>query len=260
MACAHLSVRSNDSRNISCSRRSAVSSGWNADTMTHPAGTAPAGRRPRPGPRRRRPPLDDRGPDEHGVEAARPGRRRRGRPRRSRPGARTRCGARPRSMAPKARWSGRPSRTSVASRIIPAQVPKAGIPSARRSASGAAQLVAVEQHRDVVDSPPGRTSRRRRPARPGCGPRPPPRRAAQSAQRGRPTPPAGPARRCAAAAAPGGSITSPGRRTVVSSVVDLEAGHGLAEAPADLGQDVGVAEVGGRLDDGLGHQRRVRRS
>src|SRR5262245_28049436 len=33
---------------------------------------------------------------------------------------------------------------------------------------------------------------------------------------------------------------------------DLVAPHGLAEAPADLGQDARVLVVGGGLDDGLG--------
>ena len=41
---------------------------------------------------------------------------------------------------------------------------------------------------------------------------------------------------------------------------DLEARHGRAEAAADLGEDVGVAEVGGGLDDGLGPAWRGRRS
>ena len=138
------------SRNSWWSRRSPVSSGWNAATSTGPCRhehraavdrgqhlDAVAG------------PLDDRRPDEHGVERpAVEARRRRGRPRTSRPGGRRRCGARRRRSAPKLRWSGRPSSTSAASRIIPAQVPKAGSPSPSRSASGSHRPDDVEQHRD----------------------------------------------------------------------------------------------------------------
>jgi hypothetical protein len=47
--------------------------------------------------------------------------------------------------APRLRWSGRPSRTSRASRIIPAQVPRAGRPSARPLAQRLPQPAGVEQ-------------------------------------------------------------------------------------------------------------------
>ena len=85
-------------------------------------------------------------------------RRRRGRPRTSRPGGRRRCGAR------RCRWrrscAGRAGRraTSAASRIIPAQVPSAGSPSARRSASGSNSPDESSSIDIVVDSPPGMTS------------------------------------------------------------------------------------------------------
>ena len=52
-----------------------------------------------------------------------------------------------RSSTPRDRWSSRPSRTSVASMMRPAQVPKTGIPSSRRAVSGFPQVVAVELHR-----------------------------------------------------------------------------------------------------------------
>ena len=76
-------------------------------------------------------------------------------------------------MAPKQRWSARPSRTSRASRIIPAQVPSAGMPAASRSAERVEQLRWRPGSFDmVVDSPPGmHEARRPRPAQRGCGPR-----------------------------------------------------------------------------------------
>src|SRR5690349_10712666 len=38
---------------------------------------------------------------------------------------------------------------------------------------------------------------------------------------------------------------------------DLQTGHGLAQALGHFDQDLGVVEVGGGLDDGLGVRRRV---
>ena len=164
------------------------------------------------------------------------------------------------SMAPRQRWSGRPSRTSRASRIIPAQVPKAGSPAARRSRERLGQARRVEQlrhggglaagHDEGVDVGElvGRADldrRRRRSAREGasaCGDRSAPWRASD----GRPSVDGG---RSPAAVGEGGLERA-----------DLEAGHGRAEAAADLGQDGRVAEVGGGLDDGLGPQRRGRRT
>ena len=92
--------------------------------------------------------LDDRRPDEHGVHGRR------------RPTAgHLQVGLEgvdlaPEGIAPhgdvdapKLRWSARPSRISRPSRIMPAHVPKAGMPPARRPASGVEQAGRLEQHR-----------------------------------------------------------------------------------------------------------------
>jgi hypothetical protein len=60
--------------------------------------------------------------------------------------------------APKLLWSGRPSSTPLANRIIPAQVPNTGIPCFNR-ASIASNNPEVKSKCDiVVDSPPGITN------------------------------------------------------------------------------------------------------
>ena len=120
------------------------------------------------------------------------------------------------SMTPKRRWSGRPSRTSVASRIIPAQVPNTGSrrrgrpPAARRAprTRGAATGSSTRRPGRTSPSSPSRSAgpahrTRRRPER-----RPGPRRA-----RGRR--PAGRGRRWSPDRHPGRATlarsTSPGR-------------------------------------------------
>ncbi|MEI2642009.1 MAG: hypothetical protein V9G10_06665 [Candidatus Nanopelagicales bacterium] len=62
------------------------------------------------------------------------------------------------SMAPRLYWSGRPSSTWSASRIMPAQVPKIGIPCAIRSSSGSVRSLRPMSMPIVVDSPPGMIS------------------------------------------------------------------------------------------------------
>ena len=100
--------------------------------------------------------LDPRRPDEHGVHASRPCPRRRCRPRTSRPAGRRRCGGRVTSSPPKVSWPAAPSTIRSASRIIPAQVPNAGMPPAIRLRIGSKQLEG-----------PGQLGHRRRLARPG---------------------------------------------------------------------------------------------
>ena len=63
----------------------------------------------------------------------------------------------PMSMAPKQRWSGRPSRMSRPSRIMPAQVPRAGRPASSASATGSNSPDDSSSIDIVVDSPPGST-------------------------------------------------------------------------------------------------------
>src|SRR4029077_20740975 len=46
-------------------------------------------------------------------------------------------------------------------------------------------------------------------------------------------------------------------RVPLIDLVHGDAGHRGAEAPTDLGEDVGVAEMGRRFDDGLGTRRGI---
>ena len=244
------------------------SSGWNAATVTGAlAARAPGGRRRWPAPRRRAGPLDDRRPDEHGVE----------RPaveavdvevglEASRPGGRRRCGARRCRSAPKQRWSGRPSSTSVASRIIPAQVPNAGMP-VRRAARPAGRTARLTRAASTSWS----TRRRAGPARrrssssagvrtsTGSAPSVSEARGVRGERR-----PAARARR-PSRPAPGGlrgasGATSPARPAWSRASSISRPGMAAPRPAADLGEDVRVAEVGGGLDDGLGPAGRVRRS
>ena len=89
----------------------------------------------------RRRPLDHRRADEHaGERRRRRARRRRAAPRTTRAGGRSRCGARCTSSTPSGAWSARPSTTSRASRISPAQVAERrhAVARARRAAARAA--------------------------------------------------------------------------------------------------------------------------
>ncbi len=81
------------------------------------------------------------------MQRARRGRRPPGRSRRSRPDGRRRCAARRCRWHRNGRWSGRPSTTSAASRIMPAQVPKAGIPSRKPLAERRSKPGRLEQQR-----------------------------------------------------------------------------------------------------------------
>ncbi len=62
------------------------------------------------------------------------------------------------SIAPNDNWSGRPSRTPRASKIIPAHVPNTDMPAAIRSANGLNRPLLTSNFDMVVDSPPGITS------------------------------------------------------------------------------------------------------
>ena len=61
------------------------------------------------------------------------------------------------SIRAKLLWSGLPSSTSFARRIIPAQVPRTGSPSAKSSDKGSKVLLDSKSIEIVVDSPPGIT-------------------------------------------------------------------------------------------------------
>src|SRR5262249_2884580 len=172
------------------------------------------------------------------------------------------------STAPKARWSGRPSTTSDASKIMPAQVPSTGSPSASRLASGSNRPEDSSSIDIVVDSPPGITSASTRSScsgvriSDGSAPRSARRRAwAANAPWGASTPtrvrvrPWGPRAIAAHERQVTDSPTAVGQAQV--ELVHADAGHRRAEPAADLGEDLRVAEVRGGLDDGLGARRRI---
>ena len=191
-------------------------------------------------------PLDDRGPDEHGVEraAVEAGDVEVGLERVDL-AAEARCGARRCRWRRSERWSARPSSTSAASRIIPAQVPNAGMPVGQALGQRVEQAGRLEQHRhrrrlaaghdqrvDVGRAASGvRTST-------GVGAE----RREHVGVRARTAP-------CRASTptftARTWGLGSERRRALPAPLgelglerVDLEAGHGRAEAAADLGQDV----------------------
>ena len=189
-------------------------------------------------------------------------RRRPGRSRRSRPGGRSRCGAR------RCRWrrsgAGRAGRRAPrsASRIMPAQVPKAGMPGRQPLAERRAQARRLSSSSDmVVDSPPGRI-KPSTPAR-SAGRRTSTGWAPSSAR----TPACSRTSPCRASTPtlpptwrdlPMAAIaTSPDRPSWVSTSSDSSPRMASPEAAADLGHDGGVAEVGGGLDDGPGEAGRV---
>lgn len=62
------------------------------------------------------------------------------------------------SICAKLFWSGRPSMTSLARRIMPAHVPKTGNPSLMRRARGSKVPLDSNSMEIVVDSPPGITN------------------------------------------------------------------------------------------------------
>src|SRR5690606_27160678 len=182
------------------------------------------------------------------------------------------------SIAPKQRWSGRPSSTSAPRRIMPAQVPRAGRPSARRRASGSVSPARSSCIAIVVDSPPGttsastsarssgvRTSRASAPrlasalacaANAPCrartptftwGPRCDAHGSVDPIRAARPAPRQAGARRGSPAAVGEGLLEA----------ADLEAGHRPAEPTGHLGDDRRVLVVGGGLHDRLGPAGRI---
>ena len=204
-----------------------------------PAGTsdraplAVAGRRPSASTSTPAPdPLDHGAPDEHGGQRSRrraPAHLDRP-PRTTRPGGRSRCGGPCTSSSRSDRWSGRPSATSVASRISPAQVPNAGMPAASRAASGSKspedsssmrhrRRLAAGQHERVDAVQVRGRSARVRPIAPSS--------AKAAGARGRR--PAGRGRR-SSRGTPAGHQPRSASRSVERA--ELLAAHGLAEAPA----------------------------
>ena len=130
-------------------RRSSVSSGWNEVTSTGPWRTATGSPSTVASTSTLGPDtFDPRRPDEHGVQGRRPSTAQvEVAPRRSRPDGRTRCGGRRCRCTPKLAWSARPSSTSAASRIIPAQVPNAGMPDPEPALAAAPKSpLTLEQH------------------------------------------------------------------------------------------------------------------
>ncbi len=160
------------SQNSACTRRSPVSSGWNAVASTEPCRTAttrpaaaPASapvrvaaerwRAPDRGPDR----LDPRRPDEHRAHrAVRQAGERAGRSRTSRPGGRTRCAAprRPGRRAAAGRGGRRGPRWPAGSSRRTSRRPASRRRSAR--AAGRAARTSASSRLIVVDSPPGITS------------------------------------------------------------------------------------------------------
>src|SRR3954463_11740174 len=155
-------------------------------------------------------------------------------------------------MTPNDRWSGRPSSTSAASRIMPAHVPNTGKWSVRRSAMASKRPDDSSSIDIVVDSPPGmtRASTRARSA----GVRTSLARAPSSVRATAWSPKAPwSARTPTVGFTWRPRVHSPAPfRQLHRDLVHADAGHGLAQTAAHLGQDVGVTEVGGGLDDGLG--------
>src|SRR6478735_34685 len=154
-------------------------------------------------------------------------------------------------MTPSGTWSGRPSRTSRASTIAPAQVPSTASPPAMASASGARSPDVSRRRCIVVDSPPGstiasrpliasgvRTSTVSTPSASRTSP------CSRNAPWSASTP--------AFIAASARSLPTPLRELDVE-LVDLGARHRGAEPPRHLRDDAGVGVVRGRLDDGLRH-------
>ena len=138
-------------------------------------------------------PLDAGRPDEHAGErtTGQPGRCQRG-PRTTRAGGRGRCGARSGRWRRSRRWSGRPSSTSVASRIMPGAGAEDGQPVARRPASGSNKPGGVQQLGTWSWTPRrGGPGRRPPPGRGAGGPRRRRRRGRRAPQRGAGTRPAG---------------------------------------------------------------------
>ncbi len=116
------------------------------------------------------------------------------------------------SMAPKRPLVGPTVEHSGASRIMPAQVPRAGMPSASRAASGSNSSLSSSSIDMVVDSPAGDDrARRHRPGRRACAPRPRRHRARAARRRGGRTRPAGRGHR-PSAGRPHRRFTSRGRR------------------------------------------------
>src|SRR3990172_1938003 len=159
-----------------------------------------------------------------------------------------------------------PSEISRASRIMPAQVPKIGAPEAASSRIGSRSPQRATSFRMVVLSPPGTI-------RPDTPPR--------SAGR-RNSPPPTPARRrparcstkspCSASTpillgripSSGGPVAgalplpaADRQPLALGDGRDLDAAHRGAQALRDLGDDLRIVEVGGRLHDRIGHTGRV---
>src|SRR6266567_6410620 len=173
------------------------------------------------------------------------------------------------SMSPR---RGSPPWTSRAMTIIPAHVPRTGIPAAARRRIGSTRSCPRASFEMVVDSPPGMAStstvERSSAVRTSTGIAPHSANIAacsrKSPCRAR-TPAFIP--RAMIAAAPKAAPGQPGRgpplpaagleERLLRHAGHVEAAHGLAQASRDLRQDVGVLVVGGGLDDGPGPRGRV---
>src|SRR5919112_4748339 len=149
--------------NISCTRASPVTSGWNDVASSAPCRTATI--LPAAGPSSTWPSTSTPSPTSstHGarMKTARTGSpstpatcRSSSKESTCRPKALRRTVM---SMPPKVCWSARPSSTRSASRIIPAHAPYAGSPDRRASTNGSRSPKVRESLSMVVDSPPGIT-------------------------------------------------------------------------------------------------------
>src|SRR5215211_205116 len=141
--------------------------------------------------------------------------------------------------------SGSRPATRCAITIIPAHVPRIGIPASARSMIGSTRPELRASFEIVVDSPPGiaSTSTRARSSgvrtSTGAAPSSPSTRACSRKSPWRARTPA----------FTGGSPPAGLEQTLLAELLDVEPGHRLAEAARDLRERVGVLEVRGRLDD-----------
>src|SRR5436190_9173793 len=246
--------------NNSCTRGSAVSSGWNAVAISGPCRTATI--LPALLPSATVASVSTSGPhlSTHGARMrtaviGRPGSGNHSTTRSDestcRPNALRRTVT---SRPPTPTCSAVPSSTRSASRIIPAQEPNAGMPSPTRFCSGSSSSKVTSSLPIVVDSPPGMTTASTCSSSSGRRTRTASTSQDVSAARCSRTSP------CNASTPIVGALTSPtafGETVADRERVDRDADHRLAEPARDLGDHVRIVVHRRRLDDGASALRRV---